>query len=172
MVHETLAQSAEDDAEFTEIVRLLVRLVEETVSLPERPLRFSVIGEGGTLPSQATTTLAVVVTELLQNAVDHGYPEPNLSNKEVSGTVTIQIDRQPEGLNIQVIDDGIGLPEGFEIEEAQGLGLTIVRTFIEGELGGSLTLKPANKASGAVAEVQVPASQLLRPWDDAQEPEV
>ena len=172
VVHETLAQSAEDDAEFTEIVRLLVRLVEETVSLPERPLRFSVEGEGGTLPSQVTTTLAVVVTELLQNAVDHGYAQPNLSSKEASGNVIIQIDRRPEGLNIQVIDDGIGLPEGFEIEKAQGLGLTIVRTFIEGELGGSLTLKPVNKASGAIAEVQVPASRLLGPWDDAQEPEV
>ena len=69
VVHETLAQSAEDDTEFTEIVGLLVKLVEETVSLPERPLRFSVIGEGGkfiTLPWQCNYRY---------KTVDHGYPE-------------------------------------------------------------------------------------------------
>ena len=172
VVHETLAQSAEDDTEFTEIVGLLVKLVEETVSLPERPLRFSVIGEGGKLPSQTTTTLAVVITELLQNAVDHGYPESLMVTEGNSGNVTIEIDRKPDSLSVRVVDDGIGLPDQFEIETSQGLGLTIVRTFVETELDGVLTLKPAGKGSGTVAEVQIPGNRLLGPWDDAQEPEV
>ena len=54
----------------------------------------------------------------------------------------------------------------------QGLGLTIVRTFVETELDGVLTLNPAGKGSGTVAEVQIPGNRLLGPWDDAQEPEV
>ena len=75
LVHETLSREAGEEVPFVEILRPLVRMVEEAVSSPERNLRFEVVGEVGTLQPAIVTPMAVVLTELLQNAVDHAYPE-------------------------------------------------------------------------------------------------
>ena len=74
LVHETLSHEAGDDVPFIEIVRPLVRMVEEGLISPEHPIRFRVDGDAGTLPAPVATSLAVVLTELLQNVVDHAYP--------------------------------------------------------------------------------------------------
>jgi two-component sensor histidine kinase len=177
VVHETLAQSADDDVAFLEIVRPLVRLVEESVSSPLRPLTITVDGDAGILPGQVTTTMAVVLTELLQNAVDHAFPADAGTDDDGSGDgavrggqVRIELDRRPDGLSVRVVDDGVGLPEGFDLAEATGLGLTIVRTFVEGELGGRIRLLPVGNGSGTMAEVWVPAARLVGPWGDANDP--
>ncbi|MBL6927351.1 MAG: histidine kinase N-terminal domain-containing protein [Acidimicrobiia bacterium] len=173
VVHETLAQSAEDDVAFVDIVRPLVGVVEESVSSPLRPVSFSVEGDAGVLPAQVTTTMAVVLTELLQNAVDHAFRfEPGEVGPDGRGvaTVDIQMERRPDGLKVTVVDNGVGLPEDFRLEESTGLGLTIVKTFVEGELGGSIRLDPVTRGSGTVAEVQVPSARLVGIRDEAQEP--
>ena len=169
VVHETLAQSADDDVAFGEIVRPLVRVVEESVSSPLRPLSFTVQDEAGLVPGQVAMTLAVVLTELLQNAVDHAFP-PDEVDISASGTVRIEFDRRADGLAVRVVDDGVGVPEGFDVTEATGLGLTIVRTFVEGELGGRIRLDRVDSGSGTVAEVWVPGSRLVGPGGDARDP--
>jgi two-component sensor histidine kinase/PAS domain-containing protein len=177
VVHETLAQSAEDDVAFLEIVRPLVRVVEESVSSPLRPLAFTVCGDAGVLSGQVATTMAVVLTELLQNAVDHAFPpdsgvpgDESRDGPVPAGQVRIELARRPDGLSVRVVDDGVGLPAGFDLAEATGLGLTIVRTFVEGELGGRIRLLPVEGGSGTMAEVLVPAARLVGPWGDANEP--
>ena len=75
LVHETLSHDAGDDVPFLEIVRPLVRMVEEGLISPDRPIRFKVVGDAGILPAAVATPLAVVLTELLQNVVDHAYPD-------------------------------------------------------------------------------------------------
>ena len=177
VVHETLAQSADDDVAFLEIVRPLVRVVEESVSSPLRPLTITVDGDAGILPGQVTTTMAVVLTELLQNAVDHAFPADAGTDDDGSGDGAVrggqvrnELDRRPDGLSVRVVDDGVGLPEGFDLAEATGLGLTIVRTFVEGELGGRIRLLPVGNGSGTMAEVWVPAARLVGPWGDANDP--
>ena len=59
---------------FDDIVQPLVRVVEETVAPPDTDLRFEVDGDAGTLPGDLATPLAVVLNELMQNAVDHAFP--------------------------------------------------------------------------------------------------
>src|SRR3712207_5997493 len=75
LVHETLSRETGDDVSFNEIVRPLVRMVEESLLSPDRPVRVVVEGDAGQLPARIATPLAVVLTELVQNAVDHGFPE-------------------------------------------------------------------------------------------------
>ena len=118
-----------------------------------------------------TTTLAVVLTELLQNAVDHAFPTgQGGGDDDSSATVGIHLERRPDGLTVSVVDNGVGLPEDFRLEDATGLGLTIVKTFVEGELGGSIHLNPVARGNGTVAEVQIPATRLVGVRDEAQEP--
>ena len=75
IVHETLSRDAGDVVPLDEIVRPLARLVEETSSSPEHTIRFKVEGDAGELPGEVATPLAVVLNELMQNAVDHAFPE-------------------------------------------------------------------------------------------------
>jgi two-component sensor histidine kinase len=75
LVHESLSREPGEDIAFIEIVRPLLRLAEEGLQSPDRPVRFTVSGDGGRIPANTATPLSVVLTELLQNAVDHGFPE-------------------------------------------------------------------------------------------------
>lgn len=148
IVHETLAREANDFVDFNEIIRPLVRLVEETVSTSERPLRFNVVGDTGDLPGEVATPLAVVLNELMQNAVDHAFT-PDAATAEVN----ISFRREPELLHVTVSDNGTGLPEGFSVEDAKGLGLSIVRVLVTGELGGAMDV---SSDGGTVWALHVP----------------
>jgi two-component system, sensor histidine kinase PdtaS len=164
VVHDTLAQGTEDDVPFHEIVRPLVRLVEESLVSPDRPIRFSVTGTTGVLLPEISTPLAVVITELLQNVVDHAYPHPSPR----PGQVEVMLGEDDGAVLIEVRDDGGGLPPGFRLEEAAGLGLTIVRTFVEIDLGGTISMRARTGCSGTVVTLRVPVADPLPPLPGEQ----
>ena len=136
IVHETLSREASDDVAFVEIVRPLLRLAEDSLQSPERPVRFRVEGDGGKLPAGMATPLAVVLTELLQNAVAHAF-----RNRNRPGNVVVLLEHDDHQLTVKVIDDGIGVPDDFSIDRTSSLGLTIVRTLVTTELAGEITIR-------------------------------
>jgi two-component sensor histidine kinase len=137
LVHETLSREPGDDVAFLDIVRPLLRLAEEGLQSPDRPVRFTVVGDGGRLPSTIATPLSVVLTELLQNAVDHGYPEGDSRG----GQVVVKLDHADDRLHIRVINNGRPLDPTFDINKATGLGLSIVRTLVTTELDGTISMR-------------------------------
>jgi two-component sensor histidine kinase len=138
LVHESLSREPGDDVTFIEIVRPLLRLAEESLQSPDRPVQFSLQGDGGRIPARVATPLSVVLTELLQNAVDHGFPEGSGGGKVVVG-----LENDQRQLRIKVVDDGRGLEAGFDLDAATGLGLSIVRTLVTTELNGQISMRPA-----------------------------
>jgi two-component system, sensor histidine kinase PdtaS len=154
VVHETLAQDVGDEVVLLDVVRPLVRMVQEGLVSPERPIHFSITGDAGVLPAHITTPLAVVVTELLQNIVEHGYPTS--VERVGEGRVSIQLARKGDLVTIRMIDDGVGVPATFQLDAGGGLGLTIVRTFIEGDLGGTIVIRPRDDGPGTYVELVVP----------------
>ena len=88
--------------------------------------------------ANTATPLSVVLTELLQNAIDHGFPEG-----EGGGNVVVFLETVDAELNIEVIDDGRGVPAGFDLADQTGLGLSIVRTLVTTELAGSMEMRAA-----------------------------
>ena len=52
----------------------------------------------------------------------------------------VEIKREGDTLRLDVVDDGVGLPGGFELEKSTGLGLSIVRTLVTTELSGTITV--------------------------------
>ncbi|CAN5652673.1 PAS domain-containing sensor histidine kinase [soil metagenome] len=141
LVHESLSREPGDDVTFIEIVRPLLRLAEESLQSPDRPVEFSLAGDGGRIPARVATPLSVVLTELMQNAVDHGFPEGS-----GGGRVVVGLANDDEELSIHVVDDGEGLDPKFTLESATGLGLSIVRTLVTTELNGTISMRPAKPA--------------------------
>jgi two-component sensor histidine kinase len=164
LVHEALSREPGDDVTFLEIVRPLLRLAEEGLQSVDRPVRFTLLGDGGRIPAAIATPLSVVLTELLQNAVDHGFPEGS-----AGGSVIVQLSNTDDELRLCVVDDGRGVAAGFRLEDATGLGLSIVRTLVTTELDGSIVMRPlaaddaakaglATSARGTTVELVVPIS--------------
>ena len=88
---------------FNEIVRPLARLVEDTSSSPDLTIRFTVEGDAGELPGEVATPLAVVLNELMQNAVDHAFPE-GVRDAQVD----VMLGRDDDHVEIEVRDNGDG----------------------------------------------------------------
>jgi len=164
LVHESLSREPGDDIAFIEIVRPLLRLAEEGLQSPDRPVHFTVSGSGGRIPAHTATPLSVVLTELLQNAVDHGFPEGS-----GGGSVSVVLAHERGRLTIRVIDDGRGIDPRFDLDATTGLGLSIVRTLVTTELNGTIELRPVTAADlegatagesaslrGTVVELSVP----------------
>lgn len=143
IVHETLANDSSDDASgddapFEDVARPLIRMIEEGLQSPDNPIRFALEGEAGRLPLVRSMPLAVVLTELLQNVVDHAFP-PGV-DPEGGRLVTVSFENSGPDLMVTVSDNGQGPPIGFDFAEARGLGLTLVHTFVTTELGGTITM--------------------------------
>ena len=108
----------------------------------------SVEGDAGIVPAEVATPLAVVLNELLQNAVDHAFGTSG-------GRVVVQVATESDRIDLAVRDDGRGLPDGFSFESATGLGLSIVRALVVSDLGGSISASSPT-GSGTVVSLSVP----------------
>lgn len=147
LVYETLSEEPSDVVEFADVARRIGYMVAEGLVLPERTISLTVTGKTGRLEADLATLLAVTVTELLQNSIEHAFPE------EASGSVSIDLARDRGDVVVTVRDDGVGIPDG-SLESAR-LGLQIVRTLIA-DLGGTFTI---SADGGTVAVVRVPTKE-------------
>ncbi|MGV9769463.1 sensor histidine kinase [Microbacterium sp. NPDC003461] len=128
VVHDTLSEGLSQNVDFDVVFDRVLRLVAEVAAAPNTLARTHRSGEFGVLPSKYATPLALALTEIVTNAVEHGL-------KDSDGDVEISADRSEERLEVRVRDTGAGLPAG---QVGRGLGTQIVRTLIQGELGGSI----------------------------------
>ena len=151
IVHETLATDATDEVDFDSVVRRVVKLVQEGLTSPDRPLRVEVSGGVGELPGEVAMPLSVALVELVQNAVDHARPGAGAS-------VEVEVACDHRDLVVRVRDDGAGVPDGFSLDRDAGLGLAIVRTFVVSDLGGTITIGAARTSDppGTLVEIRVP----------------
>jgi len=150
VVHETLATDVTDAVDFDTVVHRVVGLVTEGLGSADRPLAVEIVGAVGHLPGEVAMPLAVAIAELVQNAVDHS---------DDGGTVvSIDLEAERRWLVVRVRNGGPGIPDGFSLDRDSGLGLTIVRTFVVSDLGGTLSIKAASERAprGAVVEMRVP----------------
>ena len=156
MVHETLSQAFHDAVAFDEIADRVLAMCAE-VAAPESAVVVRRRGSFGELPAEVATAVSLVLTELVQNAVEHACPGPD------GGVVEVVAERSDEGLRVQVVDDGAGLPAGFDLAAGPRLGLKIVRTLVEGELRGRLALGAGPAGTGTCAVVEVPLRSAAAP---------
>lgn len=119
-------------------VRELVDRVAQTVAgnMVHPPLRVAVevTGDDLYLPSQPATSLALAVNELVQNALEHAFPD------RMEGRIAIRLGRHERECFLEVRDDGVGLADQKTPGE-ETLGLQIVRALATQDLGGRFDLE-------------------------------
>lgn len=151
-VHEILSQSFDEAAEFDQVADKILQTVGDVAST-RGGLRAKRQGSFGLVPAKVATSLSLIMTELCQNALEHGLADR-------AGEVYVRPTRNAQGgLVLDVVDQGAGLPEGFVMGATNSLGTSIVTTLVA-DLGGEFTLFNNPGAPGATSRVIVPAETL------------
>jgi two-component sensor histidine kinase len=134
-VHEVLTERREDAVDLAELLeRLRAMLVQGLVAGKDVQATLASVAIEG----DKATALALVFSELFQNALEHG-----------GDSVRIELARRNGDVVLAIADDGAGLRS-----DAEGTGLSIVRALVRDELGGTLRL---DGSDGVRAEVVFPA---------------
>jgi two-component system, sensor histidine kinase PdtaS len=144
-VHQELYRTGRDKVHLDAV---LPRLVTQLVAA-RRPVgvacRVEVAPEFVWGPDKAVP-IAMVVHELVCNALEHGFGEDD------TGTIAVTLGRTDTGLvRLTVADDGRGLPPGADAAHGDSLGLSIVRAFAR-QLNAMFALRPAPDGRGTVGE--------------------
>jgi signal transduction protein with GAF and PtsI domain len=127
-VHDVLAHEGYRLVNVKDVTERIVRLVAQNMLHPDLVVRVDVEGEALMLPSRAATSLALVINELLQNALEHAFVGRS------HGAVTITLGRSSHEYLVDVRDDGVGLPEN----KPASLGLEIVEALVCDDLHGQI----------------------------------
>jgi two-component system, sensor histidine kinase PdtaS len=154
MVHETLSLVPDEVVDFDEIAGRVAMMAGE-VSAPETRVTPTLLGEFGQLSAAVATPLALVLTELLQNALQHGLSGLHQGG---AGFLEVTARRGPGMLTVTVTDNGVGLPPDFDLDSASSLGLQIVRALVLTELDGKLEILP-RPGGGTRVLVELPLGE-------------
>ncbi|MBW4030797.1 MAG: hypothetical protein HIU57_09050 [Acidobacteria bacterium] len=157
VVHEVLSREPGEEVVFDEIVRSIVLLVEDTV-LALHPVEIVVNGELGTLPTDLATPLALALTELLTNAVEHAFIDFGGPDNEHVGIVTLDLSIDGDDAVAEIRDNGRGLDDDFKLDVATSLGLSIVRDLVRSQLNGKIEMTTVgdDEGGGTLIRVVVP----------------
>ena len=148
-VHEALSISVDEEVNLDEVIDRILPIMND-VARVDAPIRIRREGALGVLDADRATALVMVVTELVQNAIEHAF-----GPADKGGQVVIRAARSARALDIVISDNGRGLPEGFSLEDSDRLGLQIVRTLLAAELDGTLGMR-ARPGGGTEVVLRVP----------------
>ncbi|BBZ10104.1 sensor histidine kinase [Mycobacterium branderi] len=155
LVHDALSMSVDEEVNLDEVIDRILPIMNDVATV-DTPIRINRVGMLGVLDSDRATALIMVITELVQNAIEHAF-EPEAAQ----GSVTIRAERSARWLDVVVHDNGRGLPDGFSVEKSDRLGLQIVRTLVSAELDGSLRMHDAADG-GTDVVLRVPIGRRAR----------
>jgi two-component system, sensor histidine kinase PdtaS len=154
-VHEALSISVDEEVNLDEVVDKILPIMTDVATVDSHT-KVNREGALGVLDADRATALILVITELVQNAIEHAF-DPGAGH----GHVTIRAERSARWLDVVVHDNGRGLPDGFSLEKSDRLGLQIVRTLVSAELDGSLGMHDA-PGGGTDVVLRVPIGRRGR----------
>jgi two-component sensor histidine kinase len=106
-----------------------------TLIPPGLEVTFDIAPSDVVVPSRQATVLALLINELVSNAVSHGF------HGRDRGTITIKATRDGPAATVVVTNDGVSVPEGFDPAESEGLGMRIIQRLVTSDLRGTFTIR-------------------------------
>ena len=157
LVHDTLSQGFSERVDFDEVALRMLRATAEVAST-RTVVATELKGSFGSLLAEDATHLAMILAELVHNAVEHGFEDQDCRPREgrPAPKVVVSARRERSGdqdvVQIMVLDNGAGLPEGKDPDRS-GLGMQIVEALVS-DLRGTISWEAA-KPHGTVVRLTV-----------------
>ncbi len=153
-VHEMLSLKQVESVEIGDLISNISNLAQSET--PNKPfITLDISNPEILLPSKQATSLALVLNELIQNAVKYGYD----GTKE--SMVLIKAGHEKNTMEISVQDNGPGVSRDFDLKRDKHLGLTIVSTIVSSELKGRFSLESSNGTKTTI-QFPIPVIQQLK----------
>ena len=134
-VHQLLSLEYLRLSDITELARQVCDISLRQLTRLDHRVAAEVSGPPIYLPSKQATALALVMNELVANALEHAFADGQ------PGRLSVSLAQDGPQVIVIVADNGRGLPVDFDLERNAGLGLQIVRTLVEKDLAGALRLE-------------------------------
>jgi two-component sensor histidine kinase len=134
LVHEMLYRSSDfEKISFTDYLHSLASVIAGTYN--RRDIKLNIEAQEAVIDIETSIPLGLIVNEILSNSYKHGFPDGR------SGKIGINLinDSKSPVLDLVFSDDGIGLQEGFNIENCKTMGLQIVNILVR-QIDGSLII--------------------------------
>lgn len=147
-VHDLLSQESIGSTTLEALARQIIEVASVNLIDPGQRIAFSVEGGDVRFASKEATVLALLLNELVANAITHGF------EGRTRGRITIAAEGHNGAVIIQVRDDGAGPPPGFAVDRNAGLGLQICQTLVSTDLRGVFTLEAAPEG-GSLATIKL-----------------
>jgi two-component sensor histidine kinase len=135
VIHEFLSQDEHRSISLRDVCQRIAGQVTHVSSHPEQEIHIQVGGPNIRLPASQATPAAMVVNELLLNAVEHGLRDQR------RGAIQILLRDLGDAVELVIEDNGQGLPAEFNLKATSSLGLQIVQTLVTDDLKGKLQLE-------------------------------
>ena len=138
VVHEFLSLSEETSINIRDVSQRIISQTLQGIGNPSKRIRLEVSGPSVSLAAQRATVCALVINELVQNALQHAFEERG------EGFISVQLEDNGEQIVIRVHDNGEGLEPAFDVMRDGSLGLRIVHTLVQDDLGGTFELRSSD----------------------------
>lgn len=138
VIHEFLSQDEHRPISIRDVCQRIGNQVAQVSSNPEQEISIHVTGPNIRLPASQATPAAMVINELLLNAVEHGLRDRR------NGKIDIALQDLGDAVELVVRDNGNGLPTDFGQKPSRSLGLQIVQTLVTDDLKGMVKIESLN----------------------------
>lgn len=149
VVHEYLSQQGDGMIDVGKVAKSIYQALVSSMLNSDFVLETDFATDNVLLPSEKATSIALILNELLQNAIEHAFAG------RANGKLTVRFNDSGSCYELLIADNGVGLPPDFSWQQSSSLGLKIIKTMAEADLKGSFALVPL--ADGGVqASVIIP----------------
>lgn len=149
VVHEYLSQQGDGMIDVGKVAKSIYQALVSSMLNSDFVLETDFATDSVLLPSEKATSIALILNELLQNAIEHAFAG------RTNGKLTVRFNDSGSCYELLIADNGVGLPPNFSWQQSSSLGLKIIKTMAEADLKGSFALVPL--ADGGVqASVIIP----------------
>lgn len=149
IVHEYLSQQDSGLIDVDKVAKGIYQAIISSMLSPDFQLRATFKADATRLSSEKATSIALILNEMLQNSIEHGF------EGRKSGMLDVNFSRVGDNYELVIQDDGVGLPQGVDIFATKSLGLKIIKTMSESDLHGKFTIVNAADG-GTIAKVVIP----------------
>jgi two-component sensor histidine kinase len=153
VIHEFLSSESSNVINIKELSQRIITQFQQGMLPLDKTIRLELTGEPIYLPARQATACSLIINELLQNAIEHGF------TGQEEGFVRLNLADSGDEVMIEVTDNGDGLPDDFELSQSDSLGLQIVKILVESDLKGQIHLaNSAHDGEGLSATIVFPKS--------------